>query len=54
MSNPKTLHVRRFPEPLLRRVRAVAAMRGVTMREFVIAVLDRATTKEEADEPAKS
>lgn len=42
-----------LPDALLRRAKATAAMRGVSMKELVIAAIERETRPEAPPKPAK-
>ena len=41
MSDTRNLHVRKIPDPLLRRIRVAAAKLGLTMREVVVEALEQ-------------
>jgi len=47
-----TINLRKMPEELVRRVKAQAAMRGITMTQFVIESLEKALQGKE-DRPKR-
>jgi hypothetical protein len=42
-----------LPDALLRRVKATAAMRGVSMKSLIVSILERETEPEAPPKPAK-
>jgi uncharacterized protein (DUF1778 family) len=44
--NTKTINLRNMPEELVRRAKACAALHGMTLKDFVIQAVQKATEKD--------
>ncbi len=40
---PKTINLRNLPDDLVRRAKSCAALRGLTLKDFVLTALEKAT-----------
>lgn len=50
----KTINLRNLPEELVRRAKACAALHGMTLKEFVVQAVAKATEKDIPASPASA